>query len=49
MGEVLGVGYEHIERLPALVRRITNEEVIEAARLHLDPEAGLASVVLRAG
>jgi len=49
MGEVLGVGYEHIERLPALVRRITNEEVIEAARLHLDPEAGLASVVLQAG
>ncbi len=48
MAEVLGVGYEHVLRMPEAVRRISNDDVIEVARRHLDDRRGIAAVILRA-
>ena len=41
------MGYEHIDRLPDLVRGITNDDVVRVAGQYLTAEDGPASVILR--
>jgi zinc protease len=45
--EVAGMGYEHIERLPSVVRGITNDDIVRVAGQYLTAEDGPASVILR--
>jgi zinc protease len=45
--EVAGMGYEHVDRLPDLVRGITNDDVVRVAGQYLTAEDGPASVILR--
>jgi zinc protease len=45
--EVAGVGYEHIDGLPGLVRGITGDDVIRVARQYLTAEDGPATAILR--
>lgn len=47
MAEILGVGFERMEEMPAAIRGLTNDAVIRVAREWLDPDDGVASVVLR--
>jgi zinc protease len=47
MAEVAGVGYEHVDRLPGLVREITNDDVVSVAREYLTAEDGPAVAILR--
>ncbi len=47
MSELLGVGFERMEKMPALVRSLTNEDVVRVARAWLDPDAGHATVILK--
>ncbi len=47
MSELLGVGFERMEEMPALVRAITNDDVVRVARAWLDPDAGYATVTLK--
>ncbi|MFH1688651.1 MAG: pitrilysin family protein [Candidatus Eisenbacteria bacterium] len=47
LAEVAGVGYEHIDRLPAMVRGITGGDVIRVARQYLTAEDGPAMAILR--
>ena len=47
MAEVAGVGYEHIDRLPGLVRGITNDDVVRVATEYLTAEDGPAVAILR--
>ncbi len=47
MAEVMGLGYERVERLPDMVRGITDEDVARVARKYLDPSRGHASVAVR--
>jgi predicted Zn-dependent peptidase len=48
MAEVIGVGYERVEDMPRAICAVTKEDVIKAARRHLDPEGGMAEVCVRA-
>ena len=45
--EVAGMGYEHVDRLPSIVRRITNDDIVRVVRQYLTAEDGPASVILR--
>ena len=36
--ERFGLGLDYLQRYPSLIRAITREQVLEAARLHIDPE-----------
>ena len=45
--ETAGMGYEHVDRLPDMVRGITNDDVVRVAGQYLTAEDGPASVVLR--
>ena len=45
--EVAGMGYEHVERLPSIVRGITNDDIVRVAGQYLTAEDGPASVILR--
>ncbi|MCK4511896.1 insulinase family protein, partial [bacterium] len=47
MAELLGIGYEGVEKAPELVRGITNADVVRVARRYLDPGLGLSVVTLR--
>ncbi|MCD4689884.1 insulinase family protein, partial [bacterium] len=47
MSELLGVGFEKLEEVPALVRALTNDDIIHAARMFLDPASGYATVMLK--
>jgi zinc protease len=47
LAEVAGVGYEHIDRLPAMVRGITGGDVVRVARQYLTAEDGPAMAILR--
>jgi predicted Zn-dependent peptidase len=47
MAEVAGIGYEHVDRLPGLVRGITSDDVVRAAREYLSAEDGPAMAILR--
>ncbi|MBN1628692.1 MAG: insulinase family protein [Thermoleophilia bacterium] len=47
MAEVSGLGYERVDKLPNIVRSITNEDVIAVARRYLTTEDGPAVVILR--
>ena len=47
MAEVAGVGHEHVDRLPGLVRSISNDDVVRAAREYLTAEDGFAIAILR--
>ncbi len=47
MSELLGVGFERMEAMPALVRALTNDDVVRVARAWLDPDAGYATVTLK--
>jgi len=47
LAEVAGVGYEHVDRLPALVRGITGDDIVNVARQYLTAEDGPALAILR--
>jgi zinc protease len=47
MAEVMGLGYERVERLPQIVRGVTNDDVARVAREYLEPSRGFASVTVR--
>ena len=47
MAEATGAGYEFVQRMPALVRDVTHDDVVRVARRYLDPGEGFASVILR--
>ncbi len=47
MAELLGIGFEGVEKAPELVRGITNGDIVRVARRYLDPEFGLSVVTLR--
>jgi zinc protease len=47
MAEVAGIGYEHVDRLPGLVRSITNDDVVRVAGEYLTAEDGPAVAILR--
>jgi len=47
MAELLGIGYEGVEKAPELVRGITNADIVRVARRYLDPGLGLSVVTLR--
>lgn len=36
--ERFDLGLDYLQRYPALIRAVTREEILEAARLHIDPE-----------
>lgn len=46
--EMLGVGCGYVERLPRLIRAITNDDVARVAGRYFDTEDGVAVAVLRA-
>jgi predicted Zn-dependent peptidase len=41
------MGYEYVDRLPGIVRGITNDDVVRVAGQYLTAEDGPASVILR--
>lgn len=47
MAEVLGLGYERVERLPWIIRGVTDEDVARVAGEYLEPSRGFASVAVR--
>ncbi len=47
MAEVMGAGYEYVERMSSEVATITNDEVVNVATSLLEPSSGFARVVLR--
>jgi zinc protease len=47
MAELLGVGFERVEKAPELIHRITNDDIIRVARRYLDPLLGFSVMVLR--
>jgi predicted Zn-dependent peptidase len=47
LAEVAGVGYEHVDRLPSLVRSITGDDVARVAGQYLTAEDGPALAILR--
>jgi predicted Zn-dependent peptidase len=47
MAEVMGFGYERVERLPGIIRSVTDEDVARVAGEYLDPSRGFASVAVR--
>jgi zinc protease len=47
VAEVAGMGYEYVNRLPGIVRGITNDDVVRVAGEYLTAEDGPASVILR--
>lgn len=47
LAEVAGLGFEHVERLPELIRRVSDDDVVRVARKFMTAEDGPASVVLR--
>ncbi len=47
MAEVMGAGYEYVERMSSEVATITNDDVVAVATSLLDPSNGFARVVLR--
>jgi zinc protease len=47
VAEVAGMGYEYVDRLPGIVRGITNDDVVRVAGQYLTAEDGPASVILR--
>ncbi len=47
LAEVSGVGYEHVDALPGIVRGITGDDVIRVARQYLTAEDGPATAILR--
>lgn len=47
MSELLGVGFELMEKMPDLIRGLTNDDIVRVARAYLDPDAGYATVTLR--
>jgi zinc protease len=47
VAEVAGVGYGHVDRLPAMVRDITREDVAAVAAEYLTAEDGPAVAILR--
>lgn len=47
MAEVMGIGYERVERLPGMVRAVTDEDVARVAGEYLDPAPGFATVAVR--
>jgi len=46
MSELLGVGFERMERMPSEIRGLTNDDVVRVSSKWLDPDAGYARVVL---
>ena len=49
MAEATGAGCEHLDRLPELVRSVTNDDVADVARRYLSESEGRAAVILRGG
>jgi len=49
MAEVMGSGYEYVERLAARVRNVTREDVARVASAYMDPALGCAEVILKGG
>jgi len=47
VAEVAGMGYEYVDRLPRIVRGITNDDVVRVAGEYLTAEDGPALVILR--
>ena len=47
VAEVAGVGYERIGHLPEIIRSVTPDDVIRAARLYVSAEDAPAVAVLR--
>ena len=47
LAEVAGVGYEHIDRLPSIIRDITGDDVTRVARRYVTAEDGPAVAILR--
>ena len=47
MAEVEGAGHAYVEEMPAAVRTVTNDEVVDVARRYIEPGRGCAKVVLR--
>ena len=47
LAETAGMGYEHVDKLPDIVRGITNDDVVRVAGQYLTAEDGPASVILR--
>jgi len=47
VAEVAGMGYEYVERLPGIVRGITNDDVVRVVLEYLTAEDEPASVILR--
>jgi len=45
--EVAGMGYEYVDRLPGIVRGITNDDIVRVAGQYLTTEDGPAWVILR--
>jgi zinc protease len=37
--EVYGLGFDYVEKYPALIRSVTVDDVLRAARQHLDTDA----------
>lgn len=49
MAEVMGAGYEYIEGMSKVVRRVTNDDIVRVAGALMDPGGGFAEVILRGG
>jgi len=47
MAEVMGSGYEYVERLAASVENVTREDVARVASNYMDPAPGCAEVILK--
>jgi predicted Zn-dependent peptidase len=47
VAEVAGVGYERVDRLPAIIRSVSGDDVIRAARMYVSAEDAPAVAVLR--
>ncbi len=47
MAELLGLGFERVERGPELIRNIANDDIVRVAGQYLDPSLGFSVVVLR--
>lgn len=47
--EVMGVGCDYIDRLPDMIRAVSNEEIIEVCRRYLNREGAFATAVLSGG
>ena len=47
LAETMGVGWEHVERLPAAIERVTREDITRVTTTYLTAEDGPAVAILR--